>query len=335
MSNISQYRPWGILQWVLNHSPSLNFSLMGCLGTEERSLSVWQQLLDRGNLHNTRLLRIIDKPSKFSTQEESKIKKRYKQFEKSGGNPDNIEEILLIEQYGKILSCIEDFISDSEPNIILDITSLPKRFFFPILKILIRNNDVENLMITYTVPKMYTSEKLVYNCDDWAPLPLFLGEYRRDEMPEMLIINVGFYPMGLQDEIDNGKQGVKIKMLFPFPAPPRPVERSWDFVRKLKKKRSAESFELYHVDLKDMSDAFDRLISLTDSGKRRSTLAPYGPKPISAAMCIFATLTESKVYYTQPTVYHPDYSTGIDTVNGMPATYAYWLRLKKRNFYNI
>jgi len=77
----------------------------------------------------------------------------------------------------------------------------------------------------------------------------------------------------------------------------------------------------------DTSDAFDRICDITDNGKYTSVLAPYGPKPISLAIALFAIETGAPVYYTQPNYYSPDYSTGIKE------TYAYWIKKDGINLY--
>jgi hypothetical protein len=48
----------------------------------------------------------------------------------------------------------------------------------------------------------------------------------------------------------------------------------------------------------DISGAFD-LICRIANGNHLS-IAPFGPKPISAAMRFFAALTDSPVYYAHP-----------------------------------
>jgi hypothetical protein len=52
-------------------------------------------------------------------------------------------------------------------------------------------------------------------------------------------------------------------------------------------------------------------------------------------MCLFASLAGHVVYYTQPTVYNPDYSMGIKTWDGTVAAYAYALRLNGANTYTL
>jgi hypothetical protein len=41
------------------------------------------------------------------------------------------------------------------------------------------------------------------------------------------------------------------------------------------------------------------------------TLAPFGPKPHTLGMTLFAMKHGCGLYYTQPKSYHPDYSKGI------------------------
>ena len=333
-SSAHTYKPWGILDWVLKRSPCISWNLISCFGTECRSLAVLQQLVEKRIWVEALLYRVNDKPSRYNKLIEQRIEERHSELEQLGVSPDTVQQHNITETHDDILLPLERFIASGRPNLILDVTCFPKRFFFPILKRLLDYPEIKNLMVTYTKPMSYTTEKLAENFDDWAHLPMFTGSYSQ-EPAKMLIVNVGFAPLGLKRELGQGEPGLPIKLLFPFPAPMRSVYRAWGFVQNLQKGRSSESFNLYRTDAKDLSSAFSRLTSLTDGGKLRAELAPFGPKPISVAMCIFAVLTESEVFYTQPTVYHPDYSTGVSQANGVPETYAYWIRLNGRDLYTL
>lgn len=333
-SSAHTYKPWGILDWVLKRSPCISWSLIGCFGTECRSLAVLQQLVEKRILVEALLYRVNDKPSRYNELTKQRIEERHTELKQLGVSSDIVQQHDITETHDEILQPLETFIDSGQSNLILDVTSFPKRFFFPMLKRLLDYPKVENIMVTYTKPKSYTPGKLAENFDDWAHLPMFTGLYSQ-EQAKILIVNVGFAPLGLKRELGQGEPGLPIKLLFPFPAPMRSVYRAWGFVQNLQKGRSYDSFDLYRTDAKDLSGAFNRLVSLTDGGKLRAELAPFGPKPISVAMCIFAVLTESEVFYTQPTVYHPDYSTGVSQVNGVPETYAYWIRLNGRDLYTL
>lgn len=332
----TKYRPWGLLNWVLAQCDVRGWSLLGCIGTEKRSLSAWKNINSTGKLNSISLLRIIDCPSKYSERSQKKIWKRENEFIALGGDVAVIKEYdLLKTAHHEIVSIVENFLDVSGSNVILDVTSLPKRFFFPILKILINNRDrIENLIVTYSIPETYLEGKLAENCNDYAHLPLFNGEYG-EQNPDMLIVGVGFEAHGLKKQIEHSGTGLQVKLLLPFPAPPSVAQRSWELVRKLKKYSSADIFNLYRVDPKDVSDGFNRLLNLTQNGEKKAVLAPFGPKPMSVAMCVFATLTNSEVFYSQPTIYHPDYSTGVNLIDGIPETYGYCLRLQGKDFYSV
>jgi hypothetical protein len=261
------------------------------------------------------------------------LEERYVLYLAQGGRVDDFSDHQLLEPYGDILDFCEEFLSEAGSSVVLDVSSMPKRFFYPILRVLFKSARVSDLLVTYAIPKSYTDDKLAINCDDWSHLPTFSGKYTRDPT-QMLIVNVGFEPMGLPVEI--GEEDTRrIKLLFPFPAPPQSVRRAWDFVQTLQKGRNPATFDLFRVDVKDVSDAFERLKSITDNGRKRAALAPFGPKSISVAMCLFATLAESEVFYTQPTAYHPQYSQGVSLRNGSPEIYGYWIRMGGRPLYEL
>ena len=332
----SSYRPWGLLNWVLSRSPSLTWDFLGCLGAEERCLTSWRVLASLGLLERSVLWRVVDRPSRYSRSAGALRERWLAEFVREGGHAESVVELDILLQYGGIERHIREFCSCSSSNIVLDVTCFPKRFFFPIVKHLLRGSGSQtaNLILTYSIPESYAVGRLAENCGEWAHLPSFSGTYSR-EAAELLVVNVGFDPMGLQGQIDHGESGQEVKLLLPFPASPRAVHRSWDFVRKIQKHRKPEDFELYLADAKDVSDAFDRLKSLTRNGQRKCELAPFGPKPISVAMCLFAILTDAEVFYTQPKVYNPEYSKGVAYRQGMPETYAYWVRLDGTDVYRL
>lgn len=329
------YRPWGILDWVIKRSPSVLWGLLGCLGTEERSLSAWTRLRALGCLGDYRMLRIADRPSRFTQRARLRLRERMSFFRQNGGRCKFLHNYDLIDAtYGEIETGIAGDLKNIGENVILDVTSMPKRFFFPALRMCLESADIHNLLVTYTAAHSYTPDKLAENCEEWAHLPLFSGTYMR-QASEMLIVGVGFEGLGLQEQVDHSNPGKPIKLIFPFPSPPHSFRRAWECVQKLQKHKSSDVFELFHADFRDVADCFDRLISITDAGRKRAEFAPFGPKPISVGMCIFATITGSEVYYTQPKVYHPDYSLGVAVDDGVPAIYTYCIRLAKRDLYSI
>ncbi|MEX1026505.1 MAG: hypothetical protein WD049_00645 [Candidatus Paceibacterota bacterium] len=315
------------------------WSLIGCLGTEERSLAVWEELSKTGKLATHKLLRIIDAPSAgrsvspFTAERNQRLTERQDEFHQKGGDAAVIEKHTLLESHAEIVDSVKSFLAAASPNIVLDVSSLPKRFFFPALKLILLENEVENLVVTYTFPNSYPRVPLALNHNDWAHLPLFSGDYSTSP-PQMMIAAVGFEALGLPEQVEHGA-GLPIRLLLPFPAQPASFHRSWDLVRKLQSHRSAENIRVSRVDSTSVSDCFDSLLTLSNRGQIPVDLAPFGPKPSSVAMCLFAIATGSPVFYTQPTAYHPDYSLGISTTAGIPNIFAYCLRVEGRDLYSL
>jgi hypothetical protein len=325
------YRPWGTLQWILSKISVPKWDLVGCLGTEFRSIEVFRRMYKFDCLDTIKLLCVLDTDYDYSALSQKMIKARKDEI--SAITPrfnDIIEDHFILETHDKILSPIEGFI-EGKKNIVLDVSSMPKRFFFPILKTLLFTDVIENILVTYTVPKKYHEGKLARNLTGWSHLPLFSGGPKNYDPPAMLCIGVGFDPMGILTEISPEAHGVPIKFLFPFPAPLPSTQRAWEFVRSIEKGRNKGrgNLDVLRVEAKNPSDTFNRLKNLTNNLNKRIELAPFGPKAISVAMCIFASLTDSEVFYTQPKEYAPDYSEGVSEI------YAYCIKLNGKDLYAL
>jgi hypothetical protein len=321
-----------MLSWVLDKTGVHNWSILGALSTEDRCLATWSLLRDRAYLAKTRLFEIKDNDSRFTDQTTAMLELRHREFLNSGGSIHALRSCNLFASPAQIVDEFREFLAQSGPNVIVDITSLPKRFFFPLVKQLVEDTHVENLIASYAIPKSYTSSPLSEGFQEWRALPLFFPADEKDY--SVFIISIGFLPMGLPEQVKQHCGRMPVKLIFPFPPGPPSYHRSWEFVMDLERDLSSSPL-LTHVDSRDASLAFDCLAAMTDSGTKPAILAPYGPKPHSLAMCLFATLTDSMVCYTQPTVYHPEYSKGVSLKNGNPEIYGYWIRMGGRSLYEI
>lgn len=106
-------------------------------------------------------------------------------------------------------------------------------------------------------------------------------------------------------------------------------------MRLLQKNRSEAAFEYFRADSCNLSEAFDRILSLSNNQHRKLDFAPFGPKTHSAAMCLYAIATDSRCAYSQPMIYNPDYSTGIRQSAGKIAAYCYLVKSNGTNLYSI
>ena len=323
------YRPWGLLDWTLSITAPRKWFFIGALAAEERSLAAWRWLKELGLESGRAMVQVnpIDATRFCGPTRESLVKRRI-EFISDGGSESDIETHGLFADLHEIES-MTDKLSIKSSSVVFDISSLPKRFFFPMLRALKRCNEIRDLVVTYTCPKQYESEdKLSEGAENWDYLPGFLGT----EKSEVLIAAMGFMVESLQDHLSSNAAHPPVQLLIPFPAPPSAVRRSWESVFKLQSGRNSDKFVKHRVDANDLAGAFDRICSL---GRDFDAVAfaPFGPKPISAAMCLYAEQRNSAVHYPQPHGYNPNYSLGVATVDGKPFVNAYWVKHDGESLY--
>ncbi|HEX8550853.1 MAG TPA: hypothetical protein VF681_04795 [Abditibacteriaceae bacterium] len=332
---MSPYRPWGLLPWILGKMPAIsNWNILACLSTEERCLAAWSSI-PRSSQGHVKFIRVNDPSSKYSKRTNEKYRDNHAQLVGSGGHSTWIEDHQLKEPTVDIINSVTSFINDAKGiggNIILDITSFPKRFFFPAIRELLHSTDIPNILVTNTRAGSYTKERLAEEFEEGRYIVPF-SPVDPDRKPEIFIVGMGFETLGLQELLSGASTNSAIKLFFPFPPGPPAFHRTWEFVRQIEESIPDTRRALIQVDPRDVSDTFDHIRSQTVFGAHSSALAPYGPKTMSLAMCIFSVLTKSGVWYTQPTIYNPDYSVGVASINGVPEIYAYCLRLGGRDLY--
>lgn len=319
-----KFRPWGELAWLLNKLNKQNFDLIGCLSTELRCTESFRLLVSLNQLGRCQFLEITD-PINSELHDELRIESRLKI--KTIGAPISFENHSLLEPAGDIFNFVQRFIDSSDGNIILDISSYPKRFFFAMTKLLARNNKVKNLVITYTVPEQYFAGNLSDNAQSWAPLPLYGPIEPEDENFDLAVVGVGFIPLGLPDLLKDKQDKLELKLLFPFPPGPPYYQRTWNFINQMKVSSKIDTKQIYRIDAKSVPVIYDKIESFVFGGKK-ILFAPYGPKTMSLAMCLSAIKNNSVVYYTQPTSYQPEYSKGISQ------SFAYLIKIDGENIYS-
>ncbi len=334
-------RPWGKPQWLLQMESmkAKNWLLIGAISTEDRCLSMVRSQSSTFDLAHAAFLEIVDEASDFSDQTTARREANRASFQTEVR--EDLRELHtygLLEPLRRLQRLVDQWVaSEHRKNIILDVTCLPKRFFFPMLRWLLKSVAVENLIVTCMSPARYTEEDLAYNPQDWAHIHTFDGPVNTTPRPvKRVIVGAGFLPFGLPDLLKKDYAGpnIEVSVLFPFPATPASVKRSWEFVRKFEIDVSLkDDRQLARIGPNDLSGCFDRINAITHNGSIRTVFAPYGPKAHSVAMCLKAIQMDAEVFYTQPTFYHPEYTTGIKLDDGVPAGYAYAVRVNGHSFY--
>jgi hypothetical protein len=313
-------KPWGPLPWLLGRLPARErpIYVLASLASEDRCTSVPAFALGRG-IQQVRLLDIQDPPSPHSPRIGAKKQGHFEDLSTRGLSTDSVTALPLLGPGQDIADYLSDFLrvagqQAAAIDLWLDISCLPKRFFFLLIKLALRHRLVETLVVTYTepAPGRYTEDHLAEDPDDVRCLPGF-GPLA-DE-PDAIVVALGFEPLGLPQLLGEYRNpGRRIVFILPFP-PGQPYSRRvWQSVvsvsaveggGNVRRLAGNDGFGTY-AELRRLFDpALDRIRHAPPA------LAPYGPKPMSVGMCLYAIETGSPVFYTQPRRYHPDYTIGV------------------------
>lgn len=345
-------RPLGPLRWIFGKIPSSEpWSVIGALSAEDRCLAAAQEVAQLRSGADCTMLHIQPEQRATNTVLAETLQKIEMNLAKAhtGTLRPHIKEAgnLLCSEHD-VINLAYELAESCHPNVVLDITTMPKRFFFPLLTALSESDRIKNLIATNTAPVRY-GKVLAEDADEWKPLPMFDGDVLDVPSEATLIIGVGYQPLNVKDLLERNRSlRVAIKLMFPFPSLHPGFIQNWKFVSHIKSEwgdgqRVGQSspIEIVRVPAHDVSLAFDRLLQHSMEGKTQTLfLAPFGPKSISLAMCLLGIARNrsglaTEIGYTQPSVYMPDYTTGVADRDGFPDVTAYCLRLNGHDFYRI
>jgi hypothetical protein len=328
-------RPWGSIEWVIEKLPKRTWSLLGCISPEERSLGLWEYLRSSAKQDKSLLIKIKPSSARYALEFADRLQLRLDKLRQIGQPSEGITELELFATDAEIVQIVDQFASACGPHVILDLSCFPKRFFFPFVKRLLAKARIETLVGTYTIPEQYFAGVLAEDHLGFAHLPLFGPSQFPGSKVEMVIVTAGFMKLGLPELLEPYKTGVAIRTILPFPPGLPAYHRNWEFIREMQQTLPPGLAPPVRVEAYDCADAFHHFVQLTKKGTKNTIFAPFGPKPLSLAICLFASLARHAVYYTQPTVYNPDYSSGIKRWKKELAAYAYTLRINGNNTYSI
>ena len=171
-------RPWGQPSWLFR-MPTLNakkWFLLGCVSTQDRCKAVLLHHQRSLDISGCGFVEIIDSPSNFLNNSLKKISAN--RLDIGALSPGNCEfvSIGLLDPLLVIKSKVKSWVAGSNGNIVLDVSTFPERFCFPIIRWLSEDVYVKNLVITYMLPEKYTDEDLGYDSQDWGQLPTFVND---------------------------------------------------------------------------------------------------------------------------------------------------------------
>lgn len=336
------FRPWGLLPLITQRLALSDFALVGSLSTEERSVAAFRYLTEHGLVADRKFYLLTDAASRFEAEVQAKLDARRAELDSLGLAASDIFVAPLLGLFGEVSDSLDEYLSTARSrSVLIDISGMPKRLFFHAIKTLLEpQSRFENVVVTYTEPHSYHEGTLAENPAPWHALPGFLAP-RLDPDEQALLVGLGFEPLGLPDLYSSGHFATsQTHLLLPVTAAQQHVSRNWDFVRLLEPEAGALRSKIHRIDARNVPDTFDSICAMTNRGEVYAVLAPFGPKPVSLSMCLYACATRAlgspaSVFYTQPSVYHPNYSSGVGYVGGEIATYGYCVRLNGQNLYSL
>lgn len=338
-------RPWGRLDWILSRISKRSWNLLGAVSFEDRCLACWELLKASSHqLASTHLVRIREpfaSTNPHSQQSHRRIDARCKDFFTLGGKKESISEHNLLASDLEIAAVAHALVQSAGESIILDISCLPKRFFFPLLVKCLESRAVRDLLVTYTIPIRY-GKVLAENANMWAALPMFGPTPRLLQAQPVLIVGVGYEPLNILEILEGRNyQPENVRFILPFPSKPPGIEKNWRFLLHVERQLTRlhrESIRRVHP--YDVPAAFDEIVGQTNGGVLPAVLAPYGPKTVSLAMALFGCYKRAKnedveIGYTQPKIYRADYSSGVELEDSRSKILTYFIRTNGRDIYAI
>ncbi|MDQ3821601.1 MAG: hypothetical protein M3362_28515 [Acidobacteriota bacterium] len=306
--------PWGDLREI--ESKFLydrEFVILGSLSFEQRCCAV-PILLNKPNCLGIELLEIKDPADAFPDnssvidQKRQRNKSRLKKEGVKFSSP--VPQLLSSED--QLIDMLQKFKSNlpATSTAILDITSLPKRYFCFFLKRMLRQDIFSNVIVTYTEPGLggYATGHLAEDpmtCEHLpgysAPLP---------PKGSTLVVSVGFESLSIKPllEIYSGEKK-ETKIILAFPPNGENAKRQWNTLRQMVVDVQEIRDNLEVVAAWDTEQVY-RTLERWSKDSYGLTLAPFGPKAHSLGMALFAIKYDAGLYYTQPKSYNPDYSSG-------------------------
>lgn len=289
-------------------------AVLGCLSPEERCVTVPTLLAAKG-CAQLRLIAVIDPPDAFpdhSGEAKRKIEAHHQRLQQSGVQFE-FSSLDLLASEDTLMDMLELLGNgNSVSTAVLDITSLPKRYFCFLLKRMLSSSSWENVIVTYTRAGLggYPLEHLAEDpmmCDH---LPGF-GARLSPEIG-VLAITVGFESLGVRSLIETyGERRRKTKWIMSFPPNGDFARRQWRTLREMLL-GDVDAVNLENLRIIATWDAEDVYLTLErwfeESGAL--SLAPFGAKPHTLGMALFAIKHDCGLFYSQPKSYHPNYSTG-------------------------
>lgn len=229
----------------------------------------------------------------------------------------------------------------SASTLVVDITTMPRSAFFPVLKAALAPGAFETVVAVYSEPQKYhpgslssepTAAAILSGFDGHAPA----SASTRSRAAWLPILGFGpqFLTAVYESLVDSFEFGSRVYPVLGFPAyNPQFFERALAdggrAVLEILRQREEHGDRFVYAAATDPFETADALMRLVDSSEDGLTWigTPTGPKPMALGMLLCALQRPLTILVAPPRTYHFEYS------EGSRRTHAYVLqRLGKRTY---
>lgn len=231
-------------------------------------------------------------------------------------------------------------------NVFLDISSLPRSVFFPLIKFLYKKETISNLFILWTEKKGLRNEKNVLNYSQINKIPFFPKLPNRTDIPFFWLPILGYDKVPIQKIIEDGFfSKYDYKEFFPIVAFPSrwPEETDeiiiehMDFFKENITNSSAEHLELTNIKHVPSNNPFELFLMINKFKENKDkifedsiiTLSPFGTKAQSLGACLASIILDLPILYYNPEFYklsENEKSIGIKYERLVGKTYIAWIK---------
>lgn len=318
--------PWGNIEWLLPKVGVNNWKGIFCASFEPRCVAVSDWLCGKNYLSDSVCLRIVDPENRFS-QEISNITDVHElSLKRSLNDRVEVKKEHLLAEPSVWYKIINEMASEADVSVMLDISSLPKRVFLFAVKRLMSLPNVKDLVVCYTRPEGYKEGAFTEDAEPPAPLPGF-GRINQTSGDSTVIVSVGYMAFNLAELLEQNR-GKSAKFIFPFPPGSPGFRRGWKLLHELAPALERQ-VEIKRIHSMDMFAVLDWIRVTCREITHNIDFIPLGPKPHALAMALaFPEFSDrSEIIYSQPRLYHPNYSYGVSRIHkGTPDITAYCLK---------
>ena len=227
-------KPWGHIDWLLKWYADRSWKLISSVGFEPRSTA----LIEHAAKHNIPLdsalvLRIDDPPSEFTSRINDRTEANRTILRKC---VSGIQEVRadLMEPAETWKSLVDSVCAKPDASVLLDVSTLPKRVGLFLLRQLVLNESVRDIVVCYVSAEGYREGHLVQ--DEYPPLPLpgfgLTSSVSRDNA---FFVSVGYSAFDLRQVLQQ-RTSPNIHFIMPFPPASPSFRRTWKFLKILNEK---------------------------------------------------------------------------------------------------